>query len=191
MGKSLLDALDATDNTRGFTCPRTGLALEVRILPGPDIRAAHASAMTAWGDRKLVTRFDEEDLASIMLEHMLAVAVFHEGEPIGLETAGKLDDRTKSRYAAEYATKEDEFDPPLEDWTSEQVTEFIDGLKKKESDPGCVARLRTFDAPTLVGLLLYTASRLSRCETSSSPPSGSGNESEAEMPPAEEAPLQP
>jgi hypothetical protein len=149
---------------RKFTCPRLGVELEVRLLPANEVAAAYAEASREWGDKEVRHGVDEKGLALLTMRAQVARAIYHDGERVSRALLDALDEPTLRRWAAEYATLEDAVDPPLEKWTSEQVDELVEGLKKKA--PGYVASLRLFDGPTLIGLLLFMADRLARSETS-------------------------
>jgi hypothetical protein len=173
---TLLLALHAQKKPRKFTCPRTGLELEARFLPGPEVRAAQATAAKEWGDRKIATALDQAAYLNVHMEHQIAVAIFHDGSPIGLEAAQELDDRTKERYASEAQALEDELNPPMESWTDEQFEQLVEDVKKKED--ALAGHLRSFDAPTLIAFIFYLGARLSSFETSTLPSSSSSTPSE-------------
>ena len=151
---------------RPFNCRRLGVELEVRLMPANEVAAALAEASREWGEAELRHAVDEQALSLLVIRAQMARCVFHDGEPVSRAVVDAVDDGTLRHWAAQYATLEDQVDPPLESWTSEQIDAFLAGLKK--NSPDCVGRLKHFDGPTLIGLLLFTAAQLTSCETSTS-----------------------
>lgn len=171
----LLAALANTTREVSFDCPRTKLALTVRLPSRAVCAVARQVATTDWGAREIRTALDLEEYQSYQREQLLARCVFVEvaEEPIGIDTVRALDEATLRHYDAELRTLEDAVDPPLESWSQEEVETLVDEVKKKAE--GIEARLRSFGETRLIGLVLCMGALLAQSATSSCSTSTSGS----------------
>ena len=170
----LLQALEADNTPRKFTCPRTGVELEIHLPSRAMAKAARVQAQNEWGSREVNTVSELEEYQTYQREQLLARCAYLDGQPVGLETIRALDEGTLRQYDAELGAIEDERNPPLESWTQEQVQALIGDIQKK--DAGIEGRLRTFGVTRLVGLVLFMGALLSKSATSNSSTSCSGTE---------------
>jgi hypothetical protein len=157
MASRLLTALGQS-RLRAFACPRSGLQLEARLPSRSEVRAARTSTSQAWGTRPIVTGIDVDEYQSFYRERLLAACVLCDGQPIGMEAVDQLDVATLRAYDAELSALQDEADPAVETWTDDEVSELVDGLKKK--DTRIESLLRQSGPARLLALLRSMAEQL-------------------------------
>ena len=146
---------------RSFMCPRTGLRVTLRAPSYRDQQVARAAVDAAWGDREKHNLNLAQYMDDIQVQLLAAVATI-EGEVIGADALGQLDEKTLEMYVE----KLDELRSDAgEAMSAGELDAAIDELKKKQST--IEDTLNSYDSGKLRALLARSVALLSTSPTPS------------------------
>lgn len=157
-----LVALKTAERGRAFVCPATGIRVSLHAPSYAMQAAARAAVERAWDGRE-VTNLNAAQFLDDVDRELLGLVASVDGELLGPETIGSLDERTFSAYVAELDALRKATGESLSD---EEMAAALDELKKKPS--ALADTLSTFDSQKLQSLLRFTANQLWNLQTSSS-----------------------
>lgn len=166
----LVEALAQGRQIKTFTCPRTGIELEMRQPVYRDRFAAELDARKRWGKATIENPADLQSWADLVRACLIGRCLYEADatKPIGAEILA-VDEDALEAYDAVLSSIES---PPAELWTQDEVDAVVELIKKK--DPGIAACLRISEGSTLFGLVRSLVARLTRSPTKSCSSSSTG-----------------